>query len=212
MRKAYAYIRTSTTEQLDKSGPQRQKFKINNYASNNNIHIHRFFTEDISSTINHIARPVFTEMMKELANNAVDLIIVEDLSRLTRDTEVQKQILSFLATKDISLICANTGINVVDTARKDPTMKAMIQMQAVFNEWEKDNLVARLHRGRQISGHKGGRPAFYPKELKKRVRILRSKGNSYGQIATRLNLEEVKTSTGRPWTAQLVRIIAMEAK
>lgn len=212
MTRAYGYIRTSTTEQLNKSGPKRQEEKMTAYAGANGIEIERFFVEDISGTTGHIKRPVFTDLLKHIFADGVDLILIEDLSRLARDTGVQIEIVKYLASKEIHLIAVNTGMDVVDDAKKDPTKRAMIDMQGVFNTWEKDNLVARLQRGRQMTGHKGGRPSYYPKELKRRIRSLRSKGDTYNHIADRLNLEDEKTSTGRPWTPQLVRIVSVGVK
>jgi DNA invertase Pin-like site-specific DNA recombinase len=169
----------------------------------------KVFTEDISGVTDTFERPVFIDMVNDILSNGVDLIVVEDLSRLAIDHHIQDHFISYLGNKQIDLITVDTGTNVIQSAKDDDMLGALIQIQATFNELEKKRLVRRLQRGRQITGKKGGRPSYYPKELKKRIRILRSKGNSYGAIADRFNLEDIKTSTKRPWTAQLVRVVGM---
>ncbi len=210
-RQAYGYIRVSSHEQKNKSGPNRSEERIRAYAKSNGYGIARVFIEDISGTVNYALRPVFNEMLKEIVTDGVNHVLVEDLRALARSVDIQHQILSYFALKDIHLIVCETGADATEAFQQKDSNKAMISMMGVFFEWEKDRIVARLQRGRQISGRRGGRPSYYSNRLKGRIKILRSKGNSYNQIADRFNLEEVKTSTGRSWSPQLVRIVGMEA-
>ena len=207
--RAYGYIRTSTTGQLAKHGPKRQEQAIREYAKRHGIEIVKIFTEDVSGTTQGEDRPVFTEMVSEILSNSVNLIIVENLSRLAREYRVQEQLLIYLVSKGIHLISADTEENVTQAIQEDPMKKALVQIQGIFSELERSLLVKKLQKARHATGRLGGRPSAYPKELKTRIRRLRGRGNSYGKIAERLNREGVPTTTGKPWTAQLVRVISI---
>lgn len=207
---AYGYIRTSTTDQLKKSGPDRQLAAIKSCANVMQLKVIYTYTDDVSGTVHCIERAEFQAMLSAILKNGIKTIIVENLGRLARATNVQSTIIAFLAAKDIRLITADRCADITQEYHDDPTQKAMIQMMGVFFEWEKDIIVARLQAGRQRTGRKGGRPAFYSKELKKRIRRLRKSGNTYGQIADILNAEGVKTSTKEPFSQQLVRIVGGE--
>jgi site-specific DNA recombinase len=97
--------------------------------------------------------------------------------------------------------------DVVEALQGDPMRKALVQVQGIFAELEKSLLVRKLQKARHSTGRLGGRPPVYPKELKRRIRLLRSKGKTYGQIAERLNGEDIRTTTGKPWTPQLCRVL-----
>jgi DNA invertase Pin-like site-specific DNA recombinase len=105
---------------------------------------------------------------------------------------LQEQLVFHLAKHGVSVWSARTGQNVSEEYQADPMKRAMIQMQAVFAELEKNSLVARMRRGREASGRVGGRKPFGFRdgevETIKRMRQLRRRKPgeepmSYAKIA-----------------------------
>ena len=213
MRKAYAYVRTSTQDQLEGSGPERQLEAISSCAERLNLKIVDSYVEDVSGTVECMKRPVFREMILEMNGNGVSAIVVENLGRLARSVAVQSTVITYLAAKEIDLFAADTYINVTEQFHDDPTQKAMIQMMGVFFEWERDIIVARLQAGRTITGKKGGRPPRYPRTLRARIASRRSRGQSYGAIARLFNKEGIECgSRSGLWSGALVRVVHLGRK
>ena len=100
--------------------------------------------------------------------------------------------------------------------QKDPMLKALVQIQGVFAELEKNLLVRKLRKARDsIRLEKGvceGRKpyGFYPgeDEVKGRMKQLRRKPRMGPyQIARILNQEGCSTRTGKQWHGVTVRRI-----
>jgi hypothetical protein len=97
--------------------------------------------------------------------------------------------------------------------------KALIQIQSVFSELEKNRLVAKLRRARLAkkveTGKCEGRKAFGEKvgegKTVEMMRSLRRKRNgkrlSFARIAATLNDQRVPTRTGALWQTTTVRNI-----
>lgn len=205
--KAFGYVRTSTSDQLNRSGPDRQADRIRACAAALGLEVAQIFIDDVSGAIDCLYRPEFKRMMDLMLADGVRTFLVEDLTRLARAVRVQEQILAYLCLREIELINATTHENVTVAFQNDPDKKAMLQMFSVFSEWERNRVVARCQAGRKRTGRYGGRPATYPDSLKTRVRRWYDQGRTWTWIADRLNRENIKTSTGRPWYPQQVRAI-----
>ncbi len=215
MEKCYAYLRVSSQSQAGdkKDGYPRQLQTIREYAKVHNLQIVEVFKEDVSGTLDESQRPKFKEMISSILSNGVRMIVVESLDRLARSVSVQDQLLIYLASKGIALINARTELNVTEDYQADPMKRAMIQMQGVFSELEKNQIVRRLWAGRVRKRQRGGRAEGRigyrdtpeGKELVKRIELLRRK-KKYGRrrtlrgIAEILNGEGIQTKTGKMWT------------
>ena len=67
---------------------------------------------------------------------------------MARDLQVQIQLCTYIASKNIHLISANTGENITQAILNDPMRKAMVQIQGVFAELDKSLVVRKLRNGR----------------------------------------------------------------
>jgi DNA invertase Pin-like site-specific DNA recombinase len=120
------------------------------------------------------------------------------------------------------LINAGTGQDVTKDFEDDPMKTALIQMQGVFAQLEKNLLVKKLRKAREAKRKAGkceGRKRYGeidPQEqhVIKRIVALRrkpkglGKRRTYQQIADILNAEGIKTQDGKQWqTAQVWRIV-----
>ena len=219
---AVAYVRVSGKGQLDGDGFRRQLESVRNYAKTNGFNIeHEFEERGISGTTELDQRPAFGQMIEILLSNGCRTIIVEGLDRLARRLQVQELLVIYLASKGLTLISANTGENVTEAMHDDPMRRAMIQMQGVFSELEKNLLVRKLRKARDRTradnGRCEGRKPFghRPGELKtlEKMRTLRGEGLSYEKIASMLDSEKLPPRSGRPWNPVVVnRILRASAR
>ncbi|MHA2068184.1 MAG: recombinase family protein [Candidatus Thorarchaeota archaeon] len=231
---AYAYLRVSGQGQVNGLGFDRQLETIQSFAKDNGYEIAQVFREEgISGTTDEMDRPAFQAMMVEILRNGAKTVIVEGLDRLAREYRIQETLLIYLASKGVCLISARTGENVTQAIDKDPMRKALVQVQGVFSELEKNLLVRKLRNARDKVRMEKGRcegilPYGHPdrpeaeqeQETITRIRLLRRrrrggfKGMTLQEIAARLNQEGIKTPSGKgQWgTTQVRRLLCLSDK
>ena len=221
IKELFAYLRVSDRSQIDKGGFDRQIKAIKSFCKHQGYTISHIYREEgVSGTKDELDRPVFQDMITAILSNGNRTIIVESLDRLARELRVQEQILMYLARKDISLISANTGEDVTRAILSDPMKKALIQIQGVFAELDKSQLVRKLKRGREkakqdrgkCEGRKHyGEESEEERTILKRITYMRrlSRGQqkrmSFQKIADVLNDDGIKTRLNKNWTATGVK-------
>ena len=226
MQEAFAYLRVSTVGQVQGHGFDRQLETIRAYSQNAGIDIVQVFKEEgISGTTDETKRPAFQNMMTAVLGNGVRTIIVESMDRLARELRIQETLLVYLASKGISLISARTEEDITAAVQADPLKKALIQIQGVFAELEKNQLVHRLKKGRektrQLTGRCEGRKPYgdteHEQAVVRRIRAMRrrrrngTKGMTLQAIADRLNSEGILTKDGLQWRpVQIHRILSQK--
>lgn len=213
---AYGYARVSGRKQIDGHGFDRQIEAINKVKG---YQIEKVFKEQVSGKNDETERPEFSAMCSEILTNGIKIVIIESLDRLSRKLMIQEQLLIYLAARDIELIVANTGENVTKAISEDPMRKAMVQMQGVFSELDRNQLVRKLRKARDKVRNEKGKcegPKFYgffegETEVLKRVRLMRrkpknpkQKPRTFQSIADQLNSEGIRTRQDKKWTAALV--------
>lgn len=210
--KAYGYLRVSGNSQVEGDGFRRQEEEVRAYCKANGVDLVKVYQEEaVSGTSDETARPAFQEMITAILKNGVRTIIVEGLDRLARELRVQETLLIYLASKGITLINARTGENVTEAISGDPMRKALIQIQGVFAELEKNLLVKKLRTAREaIKEEKGkceGRKSYdeanpeladYIKTLYRKPR--NGKRRTLQAIVDQLNSEGRKTLSNKEWT------------
>lgn len=217
MTTAFAYLRVSGKSQIDGDGFDRQQAAVDRLG----LDIRKTYRDEgVSGTLHWQDRPAFQEMVSDIIDNPeVKTIVVENLTRLAREYVVQDGILLFFAAKGIDLIAADTGENITEAVRSDPMKKAMIQMQAVFSELEKNSLVRKLRAARARKKAKTGRcegqkpfGALEGEEKTLRLMVsLKAEKMTVRSIAAYLNDAGHKTRNGRPWTFGVVaKILARQ--
>lgn len=224
--KAFSYLRVSDSSQIAGDGFPRQREAIARHAKTDGIEIIREFTEEgKSGETAWSSRPAFQEMVSAILDNGVRVIVVENLTRLARAYVIQDAILVFLASKDVSLISADTGEDITAAFHGDPMKKAIIQMQAVFSELEKNSLVRKLKAARARKRAETGRcegvkpfgamqgepEAIARMRQLRRKPIGREKRLSFAKIAATLDAEGFRTRDGGRWQSSTVRAILSRA-
>jgi len=218
--KAFGYIRVSSQGQVDGDGFRRQEEEILTFCKANKIDLINVYREEgVSGTTDETDRPAFQEMISAILKNGVRTVIVEGLDRLAREYRIQETLLVYLAAKGITLINARTGENVTEAISADPMKKALIQIQGVFAELEKNLLVKKLRVARRAKaeevGKCEGRKSYQEAvpELVARIKALHrkprsGKRKSLQEMVDILNAEGSYTLDGKPWTRQnLHRVI-----
>ena len=158
MIKAYGYLRVSGQGQIDGDGFRRQEEEIRSYCKNSGIELAGVYQEQgVSGTTDETKRPAFQEMISAILKNGVRTIIVEGLDRLAREYRIQETLLIYLASKGITLINARTGENVTEAIASDPMKKALVQIQGVFAELEKNLLMKKLRTARRARAEVHGK-------------------------------------------------------
>jgi len=219
MKEAVGYCRVSSTgQQTNGTGLDRQEAAIRAYAEKAGYTIVKIYQEAFTGT--ETERPVFESMLCDILDNGCRTVIVECLDRLARDLSVQLQIISLLASKGVVLINAMTGQDATNPS--DAMSKAMIQVQGVFAELDKNLLVRKLRKGREAKKQETGRCegrkpfGYYPGEAETLTRIKSlyrkvkgKKRRSFAAIARVLNAEGVPTRiAGKRWhSSTIARIL-----
>ena len=218
----FGYCRVSGRGQVKGHGLPRQRSDIAVFAAREKMQLVKVYEDAHTGT--EADRPQFMQMLSDCIDNGVKIIVVESLDRLARDLMIQTQLLAKLVIEGISLIAANTGEDVTGAMADDPMRKAMVQIQGVFAELDKNLLVRRLRKGRDAkrqSGElvEGKRPygqAHDPVQREReliivaRVHKLRRKPRggkrlSLAAIASKLNAEGHSTRSGKQFTGSIVQ-------
>jgi site-specific DNA recombinase len=201
---AVGYLRVSGKDQTkeDKDGFPRQTESVTRCAESKGYTLLRCYEEQgVAGKLNEDHRPAFQEMVAELLNNGCRTIIVEAMHRLAREYRTQEHLIIYLASKGLTLISADTGEDITAAMMGDPMRKALVQIQGVFAELEKNLLVHKLAKARKRVkardgrcegvkpyGHRDGEQATLA-----RMQELRAAGTAVDTIASILNGEGVPT-------------------
>lgn len=181
------------------------------------------------------ARPGYLRMREAAANGAFDVLLVDDLSRLSRDDYEMKGLLRTFTWDGLRVIGVTDGY---DSNRKGHKIHA--GFKGLMNEMFLDDLRERTHRGmtgQALKGYNcGGRTFGYRnvpieddtrKNLYGRPSVLAvryevdeaqaavvqdiyawyAEGRSYRWIASELNRNRVRSSRGKAWVVSAVKVI-----
>lgn len=162
------YIRVSTDHQntdrqkdlLKKQYPEIKKFYIDRQSGKNTD------------------RPQLKEMMNYARKN--DVIVVESLSRLARNTRDLIDITDQLNKNEIHLISLKESIDATT-----PSGRAMMKMFSVFADFEREIIVERTKEGlasARARGHVGGRPAINKETVANAIKLYDSRNFSIQEI------------------------------
>ena len=217
MTKAVAYLRVSGASQINGEGFGRQLDTITAWAGAHDYQLVGTYREEaVSGKTGFEDRPAFMSMLADLLSNGCRTIIVERLDRLAREYRVQEQIVFSLMRKQIALISADTGENITEAMNADPMKKAIVQMQGVFAELDKNMLVMKLGKARaklRARGeYQGGYRAYGhtpgERNILRMIWRLDSAGLSLRQIARELDQAGARPRSGARWQpSTLARLV-----
>lgn len=151
-KKAVAYIRVSTTGQIDGYGLDAQEAKVRRYAQSNNLEIARVFREEgVSGTHGAEARIAWVQLLDYMEETGTETIIIPELSRLARDLMVQESIIRDLRKRNLTLV----SVDEPDLLSNDPSRKLIRQIMGAINEYEREIIIVRMAAGRLEKARRG---------------------------------------------------------
>lgn len=219
MEKAFGYIRVSGKSQIEGDGFKRQEKTIREYAKISGFKIEAVYKEEaVSGTLDETERPAFQEMVSMILKNGVKTIIIEGMDRLARDLQIQTALITYMASKGITLISARTDQDITKAVMSDPMQRALVQIQGVFSELEKNLLVKKLsvarNRKKAETGKCEGRKSYQESnpELISEIKKLRRKPRkgkrlSLNKTLEALNKKGLTTTAGKPFTLTILKNI-----
>ena len=220
MLEAVGYARVSGASQVDKDGFPRQMAAIKACCESKGMTlVHEYHEEAVPGKLDEEHRPAFQRMIADLLSNGCRTSVIESMQRLARAYRTQEHLIIYLASKGISLISADTGEDITAAMMGDPMRRALVQIQGIIAELEKNLIVTKLRAAKDRMRERGekaeGRYAFgYHPEKPEEKLILSSildrarHGDSAEKITVILNADKVPTRTGKgPWYPMVVRRI-----
>ena len=209
MTKVCGYLRCSSKASFNGDTWERQADAINRLAATENYDVVMYFQERaVPGKLGEESRPAFQDMIATLLDNGCRTIIVERLDRLAREYRIQEQLVIYLASKNLTLISASTGENITEAMMGDPMRRALVQIQGIIAELEKNMLLHRTKRGRERIRLRDGKCEgrySYPnnttveKAIYRRMLKLQAEGKGPTRIAEILNAEGLLTRYAKPW-------------
>jgi DNA invertase Pin-like site-specific DNA recombinase len=214
---AVAYFRTSSASNVggDKDSLKRQRLVIAGFASRAGYQIvDEFYDAAVSGSDAIEDRPGFGALLDKIESNGVRTVIVEDVSRFSREMKAHILGIALLRERCVRLLSATDGQDLTEDT--DEMTEGMVTIMAVFAQIEKKRLVKKLRaardrksleQGRRIEGRKAYQEinpdiVRVAKRLNHRNRKERL---SLRGISARLKVLGYGTSKGTPFSAAQVK-------
>ena len=100
-------------------------------------------------------RPGFAALLDRIENNRVRTVIVEDVSRFSREMKAHTLGVALLRERGVRLLSAVDGQNLTEDT--DEMTEGMVTIMAVFDQIEKKRLVKKLKAARRDDESRGER-------------------------------------------------------
>ena len=168
--------------------------------------------DKISGSVLFKDRPKGGELVKLINQNNVAEIVVEEFSRLGRNTSDVIATLDWLDEKEINVVVRNVGLQSRPNGIKNPIWKMVSSIMSSLYEMELENIKERTAVGRMVyvqQGGKLGRPIgtekntneFLNKDSSKQIIRYLEKGYTVREISKVVNVSsrtvmKVKTLAG----------------
>ena len=159
------------------------------------------FKADTAEVISDIAsgaddgRKGLSQLMEKINNKEIDVLIVTELSRLSRKIKTLINIIEAVKSNDIVIIAV---IQNIDTAT--PMGKAMILMTGLFAELERNFIVERTQGGKLAKIESGdlkaigGRPKKLSEKAEEKLAKDILKGQSINELAKKYEVSRATIS------------------
>ena len=215
--KAVSYTRVSTEDQsVNGVSLAAQEQKVKQYAALFDIEIVESLSDPGWSAKN-INRPGMKRILEMMQKKEIEAVVVAKLDRLTRSIRDLSEVIDLANKKGIALISVEERIDTATAAGR-----MLVNMIGVISQWEREAIGERTAtslRYKRASGMKyNGQPLYgyahvvgrlEPMEdeqgIVERIVGLRTSGETYSGIATKLNEEKIHTRSGGVWFPQQVK-------
>lgn len=182
MSRVAVYTRVSTDKQTNDN--QLRELKAWAARAGHNV-VLVYSDAGVSGSKGRDKRPGFDAMLKGAVRREFDLLAVWSSDRLGRSLQHLLEVLQTIRDTGAGLYIHTQALDTTT-----PAGRAMFGMLAVFGEFERELIVARVHAGlarARAQGKRLGRPGSDPKALEQ-ARFALSRGEGIVKIARRLGL------------------------
>lgn len=183
------YNRTSTIQQ------EGERFKLD--KDNYDLTL---FDKGVSGKIPFSEREKGRELTQLVQNGEVDEVVVEELSRLGRNTIDTLTTLKFFEENGVNVVVKSMGnLQSMVNGKKNPIWNLITSVMSSLYELERENILERTEMGRKMYVMNGGklgrkigttesRNDFLKKERTQKIISLLDKGKSVRDISSRLGV------------------------
>ena len=183
------YNRTSTIQQ------EGERFKLD--KDNYDLTL---FDKGVSGKIPFSEREKGRELTQLVQNGEVDEVVVEELSRLGRNTIDTLTTLKFFEENGVNVVVKSMGnLQSMVNGKKNPIWNLITSVMSSLYELERENILERTEMGRKMYVMNGGklgrkigttesRNDFLKKERTQKIISLLEKGKSVRDISSRLGV------------------------
>jgi len=157
MERGLIFVRVSKREQ----DYQRQIEDLRTIAKAKGVKIVQEISEKISGAKENIDRDGLQELLSLAKSGAIDIVLVQEVSRLGRSTVEVLKVLEELTQLSVSVYVQNFGIETLKKGKRNPIAQFMFTLLAEFARLERETLRERILSGIEEARRKGkklGRP------------------------------------------------------
>ena len=159
-KKAVIYARVSSTG--DRQSTERQVVELKAFGDRAGLDVIRTFEEKMSGAKEN--RPVLTKCIAFCRDEAVDTLLVSEISRLGRSLKVIVDALDTLTKAKVNVHILDLGIDTLKDGKSNPFGSVLISVMGACAEIERRNIYERLESGKAAKRLCGeGKKAVKPK-------------------------------------------------
>lgn len=159
-KKAVIYARVSSTG--DRQSTERQVVELKAFGDRAGLEVVKVFEEKMSGAKEN--RPVLTSCIEFCRNEAVDTLLVSEISRLGRSLIIIVNTLDTLTKSGVNVHILDLGIDTLKDGKANPFGSLLISVMGACAEIERRNIYERLESGKAAKRLRGeGRRAIKPK-------------------------------------------------
>jgi DNA invertase Pin-like site-specific DNA recombinase len=115
------------------------------------------FFDTISGTVAFKDRPRAKELTKLIEDNKVDEIVIEEFSRIGRNTGDVINVLLWLEEKKVNVVVRNLGLQSRPNGERNPIWNMISSVMSSLYQMELENIKERTSVGRLVYVQNGGR-------------------------------------------------------
>ena len=192
MKKAVIYARVSSIG--DRQSTLRQVLDLTQYATTNGMEVVEIFEEHISGAVKNEERPVLCECLDYCIANAIDSLLISELSRLGRNVDEVLANVKRCKDNSLNIYFQKENISIFQAdGSKNPFLNIFISVLGTCAEMEREAIAFRLNSGLKRYKEAGGKVgrkvgSIKTKEQKQEeyAKVLRSlkQGKSIRDTAT----------------------------
>ena len=184
MKTAVIYARVSST--TDRQSTTRQVNELVNYAVSAKLSVQKIYEEKISGAKKNVERPILIDCINYCISQKVDILLVNELSRLGRNTFELLSTVKDLIESEVNIYFQKESFYLLDENKK-PSLITPILLAALGTaaQLERENIQYRLNSGRAQFINNGGKLGRKPGSVKSKAK----KEQEYAEVIKLLNKE-----------------------